>query len=223
MHNSVENTTDKYIPALRYSWLTKLYDPIVALTTRERTFKEQLITQADLADNQKVLDVGCGTGTLACWIKLRYPKAHVLGLDGDKDILLIAEHKAHKTNIQIQFDLGLSYELPYPDNTIDRVVSSLFFHHLTLVQKEKTLSEVLRVLKPHGQLHIADWGRPSNLLMKILFYQIQLLDGFETTRENVRGMLPKLIQDCGFTAIAQHNEYKTIFGTLSLFSAEKSR
>ncbi len=116
----------------------------------------------------------------------------------------------------------MSYDLPYPDNYFDRVVSSLFFHHLTLAQKERTLSELLRVLKPGSELHIADWGEPNNLLMKILFYQVQFLDGFETTRENVNGMLPMLIRNTGYVEVQQHNEYNTMFGTLVLLSAKKS-
>jgi len=217
----MSKTTAPYIPALKYNWLTALYDPIVALTTRERTFKKQLITQADLADAQTILDVGCGTGTLACWIKQRYPKAQVFGLDGDQNILLIGEHKARKANIQIQFEQGLSYELPYPDNAFDRVVSSLFFHHLTVTQKGNTLAEILRVLKPGGELHIADWGKPNNILMRILFYLVQLLDGFETTRENVKGLLPSIVKDSGFKAVNEQSEIQTIFGTLTLFSASK--
>ncbi len=219
----MSKTTAPYIPALKYNWLTALYDPVIALTTRERTFKKQLITQADLTDDQTILDVGCGTGTLACWIKQRYPKARVFGLDGDQNILLIAERKARKANTEIMFDLGLSCELPYPDNIFDRVVSSLFFHHLTVTQKGKTLTEILRVLKPGGELHISDWGKPGNMLMRILFCLVQLLDGFETTNENVKGLLPSIVKDSGFKAVKEQSEIQTIFGTLSLFSAEKSR
>jgi len=218
----MSKTTDSYIPALKYNWLTALYDPVVALTTRERRFKKRLIVQANLADDQTILDVGCGTGTLACWIKQHYPEARVFGLDGDKNILLIAERKARKTNAEIMFDLGLSYELPYPDNTFDRVVSSLFFHHLTETQKRKTFTEILRVLKPGGEMHISDWGKPANTLMRILFYIVQLLDGFETTSENVKGLLPLIVKDSGFKAVVEQSEIQTVFGTLSLFSAEKS-
>jgi len=213
--------TESYIPALKYHWLTSLYDPVIALTTRERTFKNQLITQADLADDHTILDVGCGTGTLACRIKQRYPSSRIYGLDGDKNILEIAKRKAEKANINIQFDPGLSYELPYPDNTFDRVVTSLFFHHLTLSQKERTLMEILRVLKTGGELHIADWGRPDNVLMRILFYQVQLLDGFTTTHENVKGLLPGIIRNSGFDAVRINTVIQTIFGTLSLISAKK--
>ncbi len=58
-----------YIPALRYDWLTAVYDPVVRLTTREAAFKNALIEQAKIESYQHVLDLACGTGTLAILIK----------------------------------------------------------------------------------------------------------------------------------------------------------
>ena len=72
-HSNTNKTSEHYIPALRYDWLTALYDPVIRLTTRERTFKERLIRQADIRNDAEVLDLGCGTGTLAIWVKKLYP------------------------------------------------------------------------------------------------------------------------------------------------------
>ena len=212
---------DHYVPALRFRWLTQCYDPVIALTVRERTFKQQLITQATLSNHHALLDVGCGTGSLAIWVKDRYPLAEVYALDGDNKILSIARHKAQQANTLIQFDEGYAEALPYRDETFDRVVSSLFFHHLLRPQKQNTLMEILRVLKPGGECHIADWGKPTNRLMRLLFYSIQLLDGFATTRDHVDGLLPVLINDSGFENVTEHPEIQTLFGTLSLISACK--
>ncbi len=210
-----------YVHALRYGWLTSFYDPIVRLTTRERIFKQQLIAQANIVDSHTILDIGCGTGTLAIWIKRRVKHANVSGIDGDKNILSIAEQKAQKEHAEIQFDLGLSYELPYPDDTFDRSLSSLFFHHLTLPKKEKTFAEIFRVLKGGGELHVADWGKPGNVVMRLLYYQIQFLDGFQTTEDNVRGLLPELMESAGYQKISINDEVSTMFGTMTLYSAKK--
>jgi len=58
-------SSKSYIPALGYRWLTRFYDPVVRLTTREATFKEALRGQASIQDGHQILDLGCGTGTLA--------------------------------------------------------------------------------------------------------------------------------------------------------------
>lgn len=210
-----------YVPALGYHWLTPFYDAVVGATTRERSFKEALIRQACLEPGQRVLDLASGTGTLAIWIKRHQPLLDITGVDGDPAILAIASRKANAAKVDIRFDRAPSFNLPYPAAHFDRVVSSLFFHHLTWQEKTRTARELLRVLKPGGELHVADWGRPANFLMRGLFLMIQCLDGFETTRDNVAGKLVSLFEQAGFTDVAECQTFGTIYGTMALYRAVK--
>ena len=75
---------------MKYSWLTRFYDPVVAVTTKENTFRRELLEQADLYSGNHILDLACGTGTFATMIKARHPEVTVTGLDGDPNILEIA-------------------------------------------------------------------------------------------------------------------------------------
>jgi ubiquinone/menaquinone biosynthesis C-methylase UbiE len=209
----------RYVPALGRDRLTSLYDPVVRYTTRERTFKKRLLDQARLAGTGDVLDLGCGTGTLALMAKDREPGANVVGLDGDPKMLDRARGKAAATGSAVRFDEGLSFELPYPDSSFDRVLSSLFFHHLERDGKERTLAEVRRVLRPGGELHVADWGRPANPLMRVLFTTIRLVDGAEPTRDNVEGALPLLFTEAGLEPAALRGSLSTAYGTLAFYSA----
>lgn len=211
----------EYIPALGYDRLTPFYDAVVRLTTLEKAFKHALIEQAKFEPHQNILDLACGTGTLAVLIKQKYPQVIVFGVDGDAKILQIAESKAEKAGADIQFEKGLSFALPYADESFDRVVSSLFFHHLTRENKLKTLREVWRVLKPNGELHIADWGLPSNFLMKIASRGIELLDGAETTADNFNGLLPSFLAETGFREVKEMRHFNTLFGTMRLLKAKK--
>lgn len=207
---------EKYIPALSYDWLTGLYDPVVALTTREGAFKNALVDQAGIADGHRTLDLGCGTATLSILLKQKQPNAVIVGIDGDAKILQIAKKKAHKAGVDITFDEGMSFDLPYEDESFDRIVSSLFFHHLSRESKLETLREVNRVLKPDGEFHVADWGLPTSRLMRGASYLIQFLDGFETTADNFNGLLPKLITDAGFTFVEETVHFNSVFGTIRL-------
>ena len=218
---SEENSPDKFVRALGFSWLTRIYDPVVRLTTRKQRFKSELLAQAGLAAPMDVLDLACGTGTLAIRAKRQHPGCEITGIDADDRILKIARGKAKKEGQAIDFQQGFSTKLPFRDRHFDCVLSSLFFHHLLPDAKQLTFREVHRVLKPGGQLHIADWGKPGSFLMRGLFYFIQLLDGFDNTRDIVQGRLPELMRQAGFRNVTTGREFSTIFGAMTLYSGQK--
>jgi len=213
--------SDRYVPALGFRFLTPCYDVVVRATTREKTFKRALIRQAEIQKGQHVLDLACGTGTLALWIKQTHPQAHVTGIDGDAHVLSIARRKAQERRSDIRFEQALSFSLPFDKDSFDCVVSSLFFHHLRLEDKLRTAKEVLRVLKPGGMFHIADWGRASNGLMRAAFLVVQALDGFTNTSDNVAGRLIDVFREAGFVGVSERQRLNTILGTMSLYGASK--
>ena len=157
---------------------------------------------AGFESGNRVLDLACGTGTMSIWIKKAQPETDVLGIDGDPDILSIARRKADRAGVSINFQTAMSYKLPFPDALFDRMVSSLFFHHLSSDDKVRTAIEIYRVLKPGGQLHVADWGRAENLAMRALFLSVQILDGFANTRDNVDGKLVGVFEDAGLVNVS---------------------
>ena len=124
-------TNSAYIPALRWKGLTPFYDAVLRWVMQEEHFKRELIRQAQIQPGQQVLDLGCGTATLTVMVKQAHPEAVVTGLDGDPEVLQIGRAKAEKAGVALTLDQGMAYELPYPDASFDRVLSSLMFHHLT--------------------------------------------------------------------------------------------
>lgn len=214
-----EERSASFVPALAYRWLTPLYDPVVRLTTRERAFKSRLMEQVGVAPGMRVLDVGCGTGTLAIAAKRAVPGAEIVGLDGDPQVLARAAGKARRAHAEISFVEGLSFDLPYAEGSFDRVLSSLFFHHLTGADKRRTLAEIKRVLRPSGELHVADWGRPSGAVMRAASYVIVAFDGREQASDNLSGNLPTMIQEAGFASVRPGGTFSTAFGTLHLIAA----
>jgi ubiquinone/menaquinone biosynthesis C-methylase UbiE len=216
-----ELTESKYVPALGFNCLTPFYDALIRTTGREHTVKQALIEQALLEPGQQVLDLASGTGTLSIWIKQSQPQVRVTGVDGDSKILAIARSKADKARVAVRFVQAYSCSLPHPPAQFDRVLSSMFFHHLTWQDKVRTAEEIYRVLKPGAELHLADWGRSANLCMRGLFLSVQLLDGFENTRSHVQGKLDSLFEQNGFVDVTQRRTFNTIYGTVALYSATK--
>jgi cyclopropane fatty-acyl-phospholipid synthase-like methyltransferase len=124
--------------------------------------------------------------------------------------------------VKIDFCEALAWEARLPVRSFDRVVSSLVFHHLRFQDKRRALAMAQEWLRPRGELHVADWGKAQNMLMRLAFLGVQILDGFETTAENVGVGLVPAIRSAGFEAVEETQHEMTIFGTLSLYRARKS-
>ncbi|WP_067905168.1 class I SAM-dependent methyltransferase [Nocardia vaccinii] len=122
----------------------------------------QLVAQAAIGAGATVLEVGVGTGNILLKVKRAVPASIAIGLDTSAASLVTAARKAARARVEIQLDHGDATHLPYPDAGIDRILSSFVFHHIPDDQKLATLSEVRRVLKPDGSLHLLDFvARPE--------------------------------------------------------------
>jgi SAM-dependent methyltransferase len=150
-----------FVPGMGVEWLLPVYDPLTRLLRLDRARRE-LVVQADLQPRHRVLDIGCGTGSLAVLIKRLFPSVEVVGLDPEEKALARARRKAQRAGVAIQFDRGFSDAMDYPAGSFDRVFSSFMFHHLERADKERTLREIRRVLKDGGRLHLLDFDGPES-------------------------------------------------------------
>ena len=135
----------------------------------------------------------------------------------------MAKKKAQKHQTKIHFECGFSDNLPFADETFDRIFSTLAFHHLSHEKKIATVKEVLRVLKKDGEFHLADYGLPRDKKQFVLSKFVRAIDGFETTEDNLRGRLGFLMEQNGFAFVERTGYFKTILGTIRLFKATKRR
>ena len=128
-----------YLPAAGRDWRLPLYDPLVKLLGGDAA-RSVLLDEAALRAGQRVLDLGCGTGTLATLIMQLHAEVDVVGLDPDPKALARARRKAERAEVSVRFDHGFGDELPYPEASFDRVFSSFMFHHLPAKEKGTTLA-----------------------------------------------------------------------------------
>lgn len=210
-------SNEEYIPALGIRALTPFYDLIQRWVVRDTRFKSRLIEQAGIQAGHRVLDLGCGTGTLAIMVKRAQPDAEVVGLDADPQMLKVASAKASREAPTIKFDQGMAFSLPYPDASFDRVLSSLMIHHLKTPDKEKTAREIYRILKPGGRLHVIDFGKPQTPYGKLL---VPFLQKFEEANDNVDGRLPGIFGQAGLS-VREAGDFMTFFGSLTFLYGEK--
>ncbi|CAA9520909.1 MAG: hypothetical protein AVDCRST_MAG30-3036 [uncultured Solirubrobacteraceae bacterium] len=216
------STAERYVPAAGRFGFTGLYDRTIALTMREERWRPVLRDRvlAEVPEGGRVVDVGTGTGTLAIALAAARPDVEVVGVDGDAEILAQARDKTGAG--RVTWETGLAGELPLADGSADAAVVSLVLHHLGPEGKRRALAEVARVLRPGGRLHVADWGRPATPALRGAFFALQVLDGFEGTRDHAAGRLPDFLRAAGFADARRTGRLRTTWGTLELLEASKS-
>jgi ubiquinone/menaquinone biosynthesis C-methylase UbiE len=207
-----------YVPAASHDAFLPLYDPLVKLVMRNDRTRGELVRRAGLADGDRVLDLGCGTGSLSVLILERHPRVQLTALDPDPKALGRARQKAERAGVSIRFEQGFGDALPCADGTFDRVLSSLVLHHLTRDEKLATLREVRRVLRPGGTLHVLDFGPPHGRVDRLLTHLIHHGDRIE---DNLAGLLPALMRDAGLAEAGESTSVRTAFGRLSIFEAKR--
>ncbi len=209
-------TKRKLIPALHYRILTPLIDPFLNVLMKGAYVKSRLIDGLDLKGGERVLDFGCGTGTLALMIKKAKPDCAVTGIDIDPQALGIARDRA--------LDLGITFveydgaTLPFADRSFDRAVTSFVLHHLSATEKAVALKEIYRVLDQDGELHVLDIGVPGSGYARLVS---SLLKRLEPVEDNLLGKIPEYLSGAGFVhAGALHSE-NTLLGTVAFYVAKK--
>jgi ubiquinone/menaquinone biosynthesis C-methylase UbiE len=147
--------------------LTRLY-----LGRSEQELRHMIADLAQLQPGEVVLDVGCGTGTLAIITKQRVgATGRVFGTDPAVGQIAEASRKAKRAGQAIDFQVGVIERIAFPDQSFDAVLSTFMMHHLPDSLKRQGLAEIARVLKPGGRLLVVDAKRPEEGKRRLLFGQ----------------------------------------------------
>lgn len=195
-----------------------LLEPVLMLG-KQSAYNRMILSQLHLEKDDRVLDLGCGTGVLT---RLMGDELSVeagglsLGIDAAAQMIQVARKKRETPTCR--FEVAAAENLPYPDVSFDAVVSSLFFHHVDADLKERALAEAYRVLRPGGRLIIADMHIPTTAMGALVSHVARWFFLQPEIGENIRGILPCLIGEAGFDPPDLVCVY---FGYIAVFSSRK--
>lgn len=210
-----QSRTD-FVPALGWRALTPLYDGLLRLSG-ERIWRDALVDQIAPGAGDRILDVGCGTGTLAILLKQAAPGARIVGLEPDPQVLARAAAKARAAGVEIEWRQGYARDAAALGLVFDKAVSSLVFHQVPVAEKEAGIRAMAAAVRPGGEVHIADFARQRTKLMRTLFGIVGRVDGAEHTRPNAEGALERILAALAPHAARPTKIVRTPFGEISLF------
>ena len=173
------------------------YYDLVTPAERSR-FRRKQIELSGIRSGEKVLDVGCGTGSLSILSRIAVGEnGEAAGIDIAAGMISAARRKADRAGLDIDFRIASIDNLPFPDGSFDVVTSTMMFHHLPVQIKAKGLREIHRVLKADGRFFLCDFCTPHPLAAP---FALLLFFWMPAIRYQLFGKLPGLIGECGFAA-----------------------
>lgn len=178
-----------------WAWFYDIFTRMLFSSNIEK-MRTSTVKLANIKAGENVLDIGCGTGSLAILAKQTVNQAQIVGTDAAPEMIERARQKAQQQHIDVDFQTGLAERIEFPDNTFDLVMNSLMMHHLTPELRQKALIEIYRVLKPGGRVLIVDFEPPKKGLMKTF---LTLILGAMTSIDNTT--MPPLVEAAGFAQV----------------------
>lgn len=211
---------NKFVPALNYHFLTRYYDPLMEFCGARKTLREKVLKVIEPKPRMRILDVGCGTGSLIIDIKEKYPEIEVAGADIDRKMLVQARKKIRTKKLDIKLINVGADQLKFRARTFDYVISTLVFHHLPTEIKQQALIDIAKMLKPEGKFILIDIGDKKSKWLQLDYFLSRLVHMAEakTMKDNVDGKIPSMLKEAGFS----YKEFSKSSRGIKFWLAEKS-
>lgn len=203
---------------LTYKIISGFYDLIDVIYFRKDGINPRNAIVDCIPDKKiRVLDICAGTATNSIMIAEKRKKASVVGIDLSKDMLRIANEKIRSleiSNLKVKYADATNISLK--DNSVDIILISLVLHELSKELADKILSEAGRILKPDGKVIVLEWEQPTDLLKRVLFLPIHLLEpkGFHNFLHNDK---KRYFAEHGYNiSTMKHCDYSCVYELVKL-------
>lgn len=213
-----------FVPAAGLAGFTRAYDAVIAVTGRESKMRSALFNAVSASvagvEAPRIVELGCGTGSVSIPLAAKLPHASVIGVDIDRQALGIAQSK-HGSDA-VTWLQGSATDPPQAPGEADAAIISLVLHHLTPNDQPRALEAARELLKPGGTIHVIDWGIPKGPIPRAGFPVLQQIDGKTNTDPLGKGMLPLLLANAEFAEPRKLHRFGTVWGSVEQYIARRS-
>ena len=194
-----------------YKAMSGFYDLLDVIYFRKYATSPRKVVNEAISSDDKILDLCTGTGTNAINIAKRNKAAKIAGIDLSKHMLKIAKAKVREENLSnvklYQMDATM---MKFHDECFDKILISLVLHEIDETLAASMIKEAIRVLKPDGEIIITEWERSKELLKKIIFLPIEVLEP-KPYKSFVVKDLKKYFAEFGLTIVEEvHCDYSKV-------------
>jgi cyclopropane fatty-acyl-phospholipid synthase-like methyltransferase len=213
----VSGTRPDYVPAAGLHALTPWYDVGVRVLGRGR-LRQGFASLVDARAEQRLLDLGCGTGLSGLALVQGRPGVRLVGVDLDDAALARARRRFARAGIPAEFHCGDAVDPPV-EGPFQHVTAALLVHHLRPRQKLQMFRRARELVTGGGDFHVLDFTVPRGAWQRIGFAWVRLLDGRETTEDHARGRVEDLLRDAGWAEVEERARWGTLLGSLAIWRA----
>jgi ubiquinone/menaquinone biosynthesis C-methylase UbiE len=175
------------------------YDPITqyALPPNESWVRQSLVETIQVVNPRRIVDLGCGTGSMALLLQSKFPEADIVGVDLSPYMLVVAEHRSALVDVPIVWRHAPAEQTGLPENSFDLVTIALLFHETPPAVSQAILREAYRLLRTGGEVLILDGNQ------KVLRQSGWLTNIFEEPyiEQYAQGSLEAWLGAAGFGAV----------------------
>ena len=182
----------------KFNRWVKIYD-LLEILPEAKKLRKAVVDQVD--EDGNVIDICCGTGTVAIRVAKSRPLSTIFGLDLSVDMLKIAKKKSLGLKT-INFIEGIAENIPFPDRYFDFIIISFALHEMPKEMRTLVLNECLRVLKNRGKMIILDIRKIRKWMKYPFLFYLKLFEPsyvFEFIEENLKNTL----METGFSSVNQ--------------------
>ncbi|MGH7768487.1 MAG: class I SAM-dependent methyltransferase [Candidatus Binatia bacterium] len=168
-----------------------------------RLLAEPFIDFAGVKDGDRLLDVGCGTGSLAFTAAASMRRSEIVGID--RSASFIEDARSRASDPRLSFEVGDALSLPYTDGSFDKCLSLLVIQFIPDIRR--AMSEMRRVTREEGTIATCGWAREGDEMHTLFWDSAADLDAAGKQMREARGygsgQLSALWAESGFTCVEE--------------------